>query len=65
MDSTSVSLLRRLQSDDCELAWERFVGLYAPLIYRWGRDHGLESADAADLVQEVLSILVSKLPEFR
>ena len=27
MDSTSVSLLRRLQSDDREIAWERFVDL--------------------------------------
>lgn len=65
MDSTSASLLCRLQSDDRELAWERFVELYAPLIYHWGVNHGLRSADAADLVQEVLAILVVKLPDFR
>ena len=65
MDSTSVSLLRRLQSDEREIAWERFVELYAPLIYRWGRHHGLHSADASELLQDVLTTLVVKLPEFQ
>ena len=63
-DSTSLSLLRRLQSDDREIAWERFVDLYAPLIFHWGSNHGLSAADAADLVQEVMAVLVVKLPEF-
>ncbi len=65
MDSTSVSLLRRLQAPDHEAAWRRFVELYAPLIFHWGKNHGLNGADAADLVQEVLAILVTKLPEFQ
>ncbi len=64
MDSTSVSLLRRLHTDDKEAAWRRFVELYAPLIYHWCRSQGLNTTDGADLVQEVLSILVDKLPEF-
>jgi RNA polymerase sigma-70 factor (ECF subfamily) len=64
MDSTSVSLLRRLRSDDKEAAWERFVDLYAPLIYHWGKNHGLNPTDTADLVQEVLATLVVKLPAF-
>ena len=55
MDSTSVSLLRRLRSDDREAAWERFVDLYAPLIYHWGKIQGLNPTDTADLVQEVLA----------
>jgi RNA polymerase sigma-70 factor (ECF subfamily) len=64
MDSTSVSLLRRLRQPNQEDAWERFVDLYAPLIYHWGRNQGLNSTDASDLVQEVLATLVAKLPEF-
>ncbi|MCP4787953.1 MAG: sigma-70 family RNA polymerase sigma factor [Fuerstiella sp.] len=64
MDSTSVSLLRRLRQSGQETAWQRFVALYAPLIFHWGRNHGLNHADAADLVQEVLAVLVVKLPEF-
>lgn len=65
MDSTSFSLLRRLHSPECEIAWERFVELYAPLIFHWGRGRGLNATDAAELVQDVLTILVTKLPEFR
>lgn len=64
MDSTSVSLLKRLREPNAQTAWERWVELYAPLIYHWGVDQGLTHADAADLVQDVLSILVVKLPEF-
>jgi RNA polymerase sigma-70 factor (ECF subfamily) len=40
------------------------VELYAPLIFHWGRNQGLNAADAADLVQEVLTVLLAKLPEF-
>lgn len=65
MESTSASLLRRLQSPDAAIAWGRFVDLYAPLIYHWGRGHGLSATDSADLVQEVMAILVVKLPEFQ
>ena len=64
MDSTSVSLLRRLRQPNQEAAWQRFVDLYAPLIFFWGRGQGLNATDASDLVQEVLTTLVTKLPEF-
>ncbi len=64
MDSTSVSLLRRLCEPDHDAAWQRFVDLYAPLIFHWARNQGLNATDAADLVQEVLVTLVAKLPEF-
>jgi len=64
MDSTSVSLLRRLREPQSDVAWQRFVELYAPLIFYWGRGKGLNATDAADLVQDVLTTLVVKLPEF-
>lgn len=64
MDSTSVSLLRRLRQPDQEAAWQQFVDLYAPPIFHWGKNQGLTPTDAADLLQEVLVILVAKLPEF-
>jgi len=35
-------------------AWNRFARLYGPLVYRFGRRHGLQDADAADLAQDVL-----------
>lgn len=64
MDSTSVNLLRRLREPKAETAWERFVDLYAPLIFYWARQKGLTSTDAADLVQDVLATLVVKLRDF-
>ena len=65
MDSTSASLLMRLRSPGNEQAWDRFVELYTPLIYYWARRAGLQPQDASDLVQEVLALLVKKLPEFQ
>ncbi len=65
MDSTSASLLRRLQYPNEQAAWQRFVQLYAPLIFYWGTNHGLNGTDAADLSQDVLATLIDKLPEFQ
>jgi RNA polymerase sigma-70 factor (ECF subfamily) len=64
MHTTSVSLLQRLRQPGEQQAWKKFVDLYTPLLYYWGRRSGLQEADASDLVQEVLTILVRKLPEF-
>ena len=35
MTRTPVSLLERLRSRLDREAWDRFVELYAPLLYRW------------------------------
>jgi RNA polymerase sigma-70 factor (ECF subfamily) len=64
MESTCTSLLRRLRQPGQGQAWTRFVELYTPLIYYWGRRAGLSVEDAGDLTQEVLALLVQKLPEF-
>jgi RNA polymerase sigma-70 factor (ECF subfamily) len=61
---TPASLLERLRQPAQEQAWARFVELYTPLLYSWARRTGCAEADAADLVQEVLTLLVRKLPEF-
>lgn len=63
MNTTSVSLLERLrQPVDADEAWNRFVQLYTPLLFHWARHLGLASADAADLVQDVFTVLIQKLP---
>src|SRR5438270_12313478 len=65
MNTTSVSLLEQLrQPADRERAWKRFVQLYTPLMYHWARRLGLASADAADLVQDVFTLLLRELPRF-
>jgi RNA polymerase sigma-70 factor (ECF subfamily) len=61
---TPASLLVRLRQPGDKQAWNQFVELYTPLLYRWARRDGLQDADAADLVQEVLTLLFRKLPEF-
>lgn len=56
---TRPSLLVRLRDEGDQCAWSQFVDLYAPLVYDYGRRHGLQDADAADLMQIVLRQIVS------
>jgi RNA polymerase sigma factor (sigma-70 family) len=51
---TRASLLVRLRDGQDQEAWRQFVQVYAPLIYGFARQRGLQDADAADLMQEVL-----------
>jgi RNA polymerase sigma-70 factor (ECF subfamily) len=52
-------LLVRLRDGGDSEAWQEFVHLYAPIIYGFARKRGLQDADAADLMQEVLRSLSS------
>lgn len=65
MDSTSESLLLKLRSGSDQNAWTTFVELYTPLIFFWARRTGLHANDAADLVQDVLTLAFQKLPSFK
>ena len=64
MTKTPSSLLERLRQPFEPEAWARFVALYAPLIYGWGRHAGIQEHDVADLVQEVFVTLLQVLPTF-
>ena len=64
MTKTPASLLERLRQPFDPQAWARFVALYTPMIFAWGRRVGLSDADAADLVQEVFVTLLQVLPTF-
>jgi RNA polymerase sigma-70 factor (ECF subfamily) len=64
MNTTPVSLLEQLRQPAAQGAWEVFVRLYTPLLFHWARGLGLQDQDAADLVQDVFTTLVQKLPEF-
>lgn len=64
MQSTPLSLLERLRHESDQDSWSDFVALYTPLIRRWV-DRGVPStADAEDLTQEVLMVIVRELPTF-
>jgi RNA polymerase sigma-70 factor (ECF subfamily) len=64
MTSTPVSLLERLKQPVDQEAWSRFVNLYSPLIWSWAKQVGLCESDAADLVQDVFTLLVQEMPKF-
>ena len=67
MNTTSESLLIRLHDGSSVTrgdAWASFTKLYTPLIFYWARKTGLQSQDAADLVQEVMTIVFQKLGQF-
>jgi RNA polymerase sigma-70 factor (ECF subfamily) len=65
MSDTSLSLLDRLRSQPDAESWRRLVELYTPLIQGWLRRHALAQADADDLTQEVMAVVVRELPQFR
>ena len=51
--STRASLLLRLGDVRDREAWVEFVSLYEPVVYRLLRQHGLQDADARDVMQEL------------
>lgn len=65
MDRTPATLLEKLRRGNRDDSWPRFVQLFTPLLLHWCRRLGLQQSDACDLVQEVFTTLVKKLPEFR
>lgn len=52
--TTRASLLLRLCDSEDHEAWVEFATLYEPVIYRILRQHGLQDADARDVMQELL-----------
>jgi RNA polymerase sigma-70 factor (ECF subfamily) len=64
MTTTSESLLQRLKNSSDSIAWNRFVELYVPMIFLWGRRTGMQPDDASDLVQDVLAVVIRRLSTF-
>ncbi len=52
--ATPASLLFRLRNPQDHEAWVEFVSLYEPVAYRLLRRHGLQDADAREVIQELL-----------
>ena len=65
MESTSETLLDQLQLPGAAGAWERFCRVYGPPIIRYAQKLGLAEADARDVMQESLLVLIRLLPRFR
>jgi RNA polymerase sigma factor (sigma-70 family) len=63
--TTTSGLLLRLRNRNDHQAWDAWVTLYSPLIRQWLTQAALCSADADDLLQEVLQTVVKEMPNFR
>lgn len=59
---TRNSLILRLPDKSDVEAWDQFVSIYEPLVYRLARAKGFQDADAHDVTQEVL-VAVSRAVE--
>src|ERR1700731_2597784 len=51
---TRASLIVRLRDGRDHEAWRQFVELYSGVVYGFARKRGLQDADAADVMQDVL-----------
>ncbi|QDT52706.1 RNA polymerase sigma factor [Caulifigura coniformis] len=58
---TRASLLIRLRDRSDQPAWNEFVTIYGPVIYGFARRRGLQDADAADAMQDVLRSVTSAI----
>ena len=56
--STNASFILRLRNPDDADAWSEFVEIYEPLIYGLIRSRGFQHADAAELTQDVMMVVV-------
>jgi RNA polymerase sigma-70 factor (ECF subfamily) len=61
---TRASLIFRIRDPQDQLAWSEFVQLYAPLLHTYALKHGLQDADAADLAQDTLRLVLRAAPDF-
>jgi RNA polymerase sigma-70 factor (ECF subfamily) len=58
---TRASLLVQIRDGANHAAWREFVNLYGPVVYGFARKRGLQDADAADIVQDVLRSVSSAI----
>lgn len=58
---TRDSLLLRVRNPNDRAAWDEFVQLYRPVIYRVAVARGLQDADALDLVQTVFVAIAQSI----
>jgi DNA-directed RNA polymerase specialized sigma24 family protein len=52
------------QDPSNRLAWERFVAIYQPVIYRIAIARGLQDADAHNLTQQILMAVATAIPRW-
>jgi len=63
MVSTHLSLLQKAREGN-EIAWNQLVNAYEPLINWWLTRQHVKKQDAVEISQEVMIVLLRKLPDF-
>jgi RNA polymerase sigma factor (sigma-70 family) len=58
---TRASLLVQIRDGANHAAWQEFIHLYGRVIYGFARQRGLQDADAADIVQDVLRSVAASI----
>src|SRR5476651_2703324 len=58
---TRASLLLKIRNGSDHGAWREFMNLYGPVVYGFARKRGLQDADAADLMQDVMRSVASAI----
>ncbi|HBE71162.1 MAG TPA: hypothetical protein DDW52_23700 [Planctomycetaceae bacterium] len=58
---TRASLVLRIRDPNDQQAWNEFVRLYQPVVYRVARSRGLQEADSMDLVQTVFVAIAGSI----
>jgi RNA polymerase sigma-70 factor (ECF subfamily) len=61
---TNDKLLAAIKSPENLTAWEDFVVIYRPLIYRMARRRGMQDADAQDVTQVILAQVSSAIERY-
>ncbi|MEM7476037.1 MAG: sigma-70 family RNA polymerase sigma factor [Planctomycetota bacterium] len=62
--NTSPTLLGQLRHGPSDEDWQAFVDRYAPTVFSWAWQSGLQESDAADVTQEVLLKLLEQMKSF-
>jgi RNA polymerase sigma-70 factor (ECF subfamily) len=58
---TRASLLIKIRDRSDHGAWREFMNLYGPVVYGFARKRGLQDADAADLMQDVMRSVANSI----
>ncbi len=61
---TRTSLILNIRDRSHSEAWEEFVTIYQPLVYRLAVNKGFQHADANDLCQDVLAVVGRSIERF-
>ena len=65
MDETSRTLLGNIQDNPSEELWEKLLQIYEPFIRSIVVSCGILNADVDDVVQNVLTVVFRRIPDFR